>query len=126
NQDDLSELNRTQFLDNSKILFTKVAKTFPNAKVIVTGYYPPVSEHSDLSAVEVLLVALGIVTEGIPGGVVAGFLTEHHLQIIHERSLQLANESKLFLQQAVDETNTTPEGGNRFFFADPNIGVEHS
>ena len=126
NQDDLSELNRTQFLDNSKTLFTEVGKTFPNAKVIVTGYYPPVSEHSDLRAVEVLLVALGIATEGIPGGVAAGFLTEHHLQIIHERSLQLANESKLYLQQAVDETNTTPEGKNRFFFADPNIGVEHS
>ncbi|WP_026565012.1 SGNH/GDSL hydrolase family protein [Bacillus sp. UNC41MFS5] len=126
NTDDLSALHRTHFLDNSKTLFTKVATTFPNAKVIVTGYYPPVSEHSDLTAVEVLLVALGIATEGIPGGVVAGFLTEHHLQIIHARSLQLATESKLFLQQAVDETNAALTGEKRFFFADPNIGVEHS
>jgi len=59
---DLTELHRKHFLDGSKTLLEKVATTFPNAKVIVTGYYPPVSEHSDLiSAVEILLVALGIV-----------------------------------------------------------------
>ncbi|MBK0009741.1 SGNH/GDSL hydrolase family protein [Bacillus sp. S35] len=123
---ELTELHRKHFLDGSKTLLEKVATTFSNAKVIVTGYYPPVSEHSDLSAVEILLVALGIAVQGIPGGIGAGFLTKQHLQIIHARSMQLANESKVFLQQAVDETNANLTGEKRFFFADPNIDGEHS
>ncbi|MGM0875732.1 MAG: IPT/TIG domain-containing protein [Bacillota bacterium] len=123
---ELTELHRKHFLDHTKILLNKAAETYPHAKIIVTGYYPPVSEHSDLSAVEVLLVALGIAVQGIPGGVGAGFLTRQHLGIIHARSMQLANESRLFLQQAVDETNALLVGDKRIFFADPDIGPEHS
>lgn len=40
--------------------------------------------------------------------------------------MQLANESKVFLQQAVDETNANLTREKRFFFADPNIAAEHS
>lgn len=77
---ELAALHRTHFLVNSKKLMSKVAEDYPHAKVIVTGYYPPVSEHSDLSAVEVLLVALGVAVQGVPGGVVSGFLTRRYMQ----------------------------------------------
>ncbi|MGG3806346.1 SGNH/GDSL hydrolase family protein [Metabacillus fastidiosus] len=123
---ELTPLHRQYFLDDAKVLLDKVHATFKKAKIIITGYYPPVTEHSDLTAVEVLLIALGIATQGIPGGVTSGFLTKHHLDIIHDRSLQLASESKSFLQQAVDETNAEKGGETRIFFADPNIGPEHA
>ncbi|PGY09073.1 IPT/TIG domain-containing protein [Bacillus sp. AFS031507] len=123
---DLTPIHRKYFLDHAKNLLEKVHSTFKKAKIIMTGYYPPVSEHSDLTAVEVLLVALGVATSGVPGGVVSGFLTKHHLDIIHARSMQLRSESKTFLQQAVDEINTEKGGVPRIFFADPNIGPEHA
>ncbi|MEH7308586.1 SGNH/GDSL hydrolase family protein [Neobacillus drentensis] len=124
--EDLAPLHHKYFLCHTKKLLDKVHSTFKKAKIILTGYYPPVSEHSDLAAVEVLLVALGVATAGVPGGVASGFLTKHHLDIIHERSMQLASESKTFLQQAVNEINTEKGGETRIFFADPNIGPEHA
>ncbi|MFC7370597.1 IPT/TIG domain-containing protein [Fictibacillus iocasae] len=125
--EELAPLHRQYFYEDAKALLEDLHAKFKHAKIIVTGYYPLVSEYSDLAAVEVLLVAIGAATGGIAGGVTSGFLTKTHLDIIHQRCMQLANESKFFLQQAVNEVNEQQGGGQpRVYFADPNFGPEHA
>lgn len=49
--------------DDMKLLLEKLARKFPNAKIVITGYYTILSEKSDrTTSVAALLTALGIKT----------------------------------------------------------------
>lgn len=124
--DDLGQLLHTYFYQNMKKLLETAAAKFKNAKIIVTGYYPPVSEHSDLGAIEAMVTALGIAIGGAGGGAGAAVLSKGELKKIFERNMMLMNDSKKYIQQAISEVNATPTGNSRMFFADPGIGPEHS
>jgi len=52
-------------------LLTQVVNQFPNAAIVMTGYYPPVSESTDLLLLTAYLAILGLPT-GIPTGVLTG------------------------------------------------------
>ncbi|WP_029192901.1 IPT/TIG domain-containing protein [Paenibacillus harenae] len=123
---DLAPLTKKFFHDDMITLLKKVAGRFRKAKIIVTGYYQPVSENSNLAAVELFLIALGVHLGGAAGGAVGGVLGATQLQQIIARSRQVMNESRMHIQDAIDKVNATPEGGNRILFADPNYGPTHA
>ncbi|MGM0880101.1 MAG: IPT/TIG domain-containing protein [Bacillota bacterium] len=123
---DLAPLTKKFFLDDMVTLLTKVAGRFKKAKIIVTGYYQPVSEDSNLTAVELFLIALGVRLGGAAGGAAGGVLGALELQKVIDRSRQLLNESRMHIQDAIDLVNATPDGGNRILFADPNYGKAHA
>ncbi len=78
--------------------------TYPNAKIIVTGYFPIVSAQSDLSAVAGLLIALG----GPVG--VAGTIDFHDKVIDHSTVFYATSSASL--QSAVQTADS--RGGGRF------------
>jgi lysophospholipase L1-like esterase len=123
NLDELFELHLNQSMYK---LLDKVTELYPKAKVIVTGYYAPISRKSDLAAVEALLIALGILVGGAGGGAAGGVFGLAEFEAICNRCEKLERESKMYLQQAINlkngELNTPP----RIFFADPNFGPDHA
>ena len=60
NEAAVRQLTTQKIAGQMPALLAQVGNTFPNAKILVTGYYPIVSESSDLAAVGMLLaVVLG-------------------------------------------------------------------
>ncbi|GEC87710.1 IPT/TIG domain-containing protein [Brevibacillus brevis] len=122
---DLGKLHYDYFYESMKKLLVEVTNKFTQAKVIVTGYYPPVSEKSDMTAVEALLIGVGAIVGGVGGGAAGGILGLAELEKVYKRCAQLEAESKLYLRKAIDERNAEL-GQQRIFFADPNFGPEHA
>ncbi|MCM3140877.1 IPT/TIG domain-containing protein [Brevibacillus sp. MER 51] len=122
---DLAKLHYDYFYGSMKELLVKVTNKFTQAKVIVTGYYPPVSEKSDMTAVEALLIGVGAIVGGVGGGAAGGILGAAELEKVYKRCAQLEAESKVYLRKAIDERNAEL-GQQRIFFADPNFGPEHA
>ncbi|MFD2611598.1 IPT/TIG domain-containing protein [Paenibacillus gansuensis] len=122
---DLDELFEKHFNQSMYTLLNKVTTDYPRAKVIVTGYYAPISRKSDLAAVEALLIALGILIGGVGGGGVGGVFGLAQFEAICQRCEKLERDSKLYLQQAVDRRNQEL-GAQRIFFADPAFGPDHA
>jgi hypothetical protein len=56
---------RTACVDRMKTLLPTVLSTFPNAKVVVTNYYPLISEQSDAARVIELVRHWGVPTENL-------------------------------------------------------------
>ncbi|WP_419873434.1 IPT/TIG domain-containing protein [Candidatus Pristimantibacillus sp. PTI5] len=123
NLDELLELHLNQSMYK---LLDKVTEQYPKAKIIVTGYYAPISRKSDLAAVEALLIALGILVGGAGGGVGGGIFGLAEFEAICNRCEKLERDSKLYLQQAINRKNGELNAPPRIFFADPNFGPDHA
>ncbi|SFS67596.1 IPT/TIG domain-containing protein [Paenibacillus sp. BC26] len=124
---DVPALSQQFCHDHLKEMLLKIARDYPNAKTIVTGYYAPLSRESDLEGIKAILVALGILIGGtvagpILGGVAGGVSMElfgnNELNLVLDRCAELAKFSRIHLEEAVDEVNATLPA-KRFFFADP-------
>lgn len=122
---DLGKLHYDYFFVSMKKLLVEVTNKFTQAKVIVTGYYPPVSEKSDMAVVEALLIGVGAIVGGVGGGAAGGILGAAELEKVYKRCAQLEAESKVYLRKAIDERNAELDKP-RIFFADPNFGPEHA
>ncbi|UVI27440.1 SGNH/GDSL hydrolase family protein [Paenibacillus spongiae] len=125
---DLTPMAKQFFFDDMKTLLKKVGEKFKNARIIVTGYYQILSEHSNLLAVEAMLIALGVGVAGPGGGIVLGGIGALELNQIINRCKQVHDLSRKHLQEAVNAVNAmpVPVGGNRIFLADPNLGTSHA
>ncbi len=99
-------------------LLERVTAKFPNAKVIVTGYYPLISEDSDLAALTAFLVAAGVWAGGLIGGVAIGAIGAVEKEKIVANCYTFAEQSRTKLQTAVRERNKALGGSPRVFFAD--------
>lgn len=100
---DLGALTRQHCLNDMKALLRKVTHKYPNATVVVTGYFRIVSEASDLPYLDALLVALGMLSSTILAAAVAGGVSDHQKDIMESRCKTFASESVKYLKQAVDE-----------------------
>lgn len=100
-----------------------VAQRFPNAKIVVTGYYKIVSNESDINKLLWFMIALG----GIAGSIGAA-ITENQKDVIVSRSKRFAESTNLNLQRAIDEANTNLGIGKppRIFFAKPDFKDENA
>lgn len=116
-----------------------VVRTFPNADVIVTGYFPYVSSQSDLRALIPVFSLISTLSSAVPvagvlvppdpliGGIAA---TAGYRERAAARSDLFFKESNSSLQAAVDTVNTTPFPGrtksSQIRFARLNAGPNNS
>jgi len=122
----LINLAQQHCYNNMKVLLTKAAQQFPNARIIVTGYYPIVTDDSDLSALILLLAGLGMLIGGLVGAIVGGLVSVTQKAVMVSRSNTFATEANNKLQDAVNDVNATLTGGARIFFAKPNFGSRNA
>jgi lysophospholipase L1-like esterase len=90
-------------------LLAAVGNTFPNAKILVTGYYPIVSEDSNLAAVGMLLALVGAVFSpfalSLPLPIVAAPLTVEARRVLTGLSTAWYDASNSDLGAAVSSYN---------------------
>ena len=96
-----------------KVLLSAVASAFPNAKIVVTGYYAILSGQSDSSLGPQFAIAF-LAAAGFGTLAVGPFYTQ-----IVARCGAFASAANSSLAQAVSEVNTTLGGTARIFFANP-------
>jgi len=102
-------------------------QTFPNARVIVTGYYPMVSEESDTSVLGGFLAALGALASGAlgPGAVVGFGVSEVLRNAVAKNCAVFAATANLCLELAVIEANRQ-DGSARARFAHPRFTARNA
>ncbi len=100
--------------DDMTVLLERTLAKFSAAKVVVTGYFPIVSKHSDLSLVQYLMVAMTAFTKSFTPALLWANLDRLFEQcaLVHERM----NEG---LQAAVDAVAVTHPGPRRVGLAAP-------
>lgn len=122
---DISDLTQKHCHDDLKTLLESVARKFPQAQIIVLGYYQLISDDSDLALLGALLIAAGVWVGGAIGGVAFGVVGAAEKATIAANCLTFATQSKRAMQAAVDETNAEL-GATRLFFADPGFGPQNA
>ena len=70
----LSDLIDTHCRVHMVRLLDRIAHKFPNAKVVVTGYYPIISEASDFGLLKVYLSTLGFMTGTLAAAATPSFV----------------------------------------------------
>ncbi|HQR36135.1 MAG TPA: membrane dipeptidase, partial [Blastocatellia bacterium] len=116
---ELRQLTKTHCHIHMARLLRQVVAKFPNAKVVVTGYFPIVSDQSDTNFLAAFLGGLGLAAEtlvalglgaaiGVGPGAVAGVTIS---KVVRDRLVErckiFAEQSATSLQDAVDEVNAT-------------------
>ncbi len=104
-------------------LLREAANAFPNAKIVVTGYYPIVSNSSNPISITALMVALGTMFgPGIIGGAIAGLTTLAVLRKISAQCRIFDVTSRRRLFNSVRTVNNEIPGDNRITFVNPLFG----
>jgi IPT/TIG domain len=93
--------------DAMKDLLLVIAGTFPRATIIVTGYYPMVSDKSDTILLTEMLVALGVALGAVNGALIGGVISPVAKALTVANCDVFASEANAQLQLAVNEVNTT-------------------
>jgi hypothetical protein len=112
-------------------LLGHVTTKFPNAQVVVTGYYSILSDQTDDAGVAAVLVGFGIIAfDGLPiPGVLTGLLADGMRQAVIRNCSTFRTASARDLQQAVDAANLDAEAHgekDRVFFADPKFDDQNA
>ncbi len=112
--------------DRMRGLLMDVARLFPNARVVVGGYYPIVTAESDPHQIPELITVLGLATAGLgAGALLLGFGGEAvlHPKMI-ARSKQFYDQSTAAIRGAIAQVN---QGFRKDFrFADPMFGPRNA
>jgi len=120
----LQDWTETHCHVHMKTLLDEVTAKFslPTARIIVTGYYPILSEKSDPDFFEPFFKAVGAPW--------LDFLGDKFLDLIIEKSVKhcgvFSDQSATALQNAVDDANGTPSGGGRVGFVSSGFGPDNS
>lgn len=122
----LSNFAQQYCYTDMKVLLTKVAEQFPNARIIVTGYYSIITDDSDLSPLFLLLSGLGMIVGGLAGAIVGGAISVAQKDVMVSRSNTFATEANQKLQNAVNDINATLTDGTKVYFARPNFSSRNA
>ena len=106
-------------------LALEVARTFPNAIVVVTGYFPIVSPRSNVQHVATVVAALLGARAGLAGAAVSAVTVALVFQNLIQQADAFNDESRKALAAAVVSANAAL-GSTRVYFADPGFGAEHA
>jgi len=104
-------------LDDMKQLLSAVGAGFPTARVVVTGYYAPLSNESADNLAERFIV--GFLAMFGFDAILA--VKKSDLAKVYARCALFKSEANTRLAQAVSQTNAALGGAPRFFFADPSF-----
>jgi len=122
NDNELERRIRKNCYTDMKRLLRKTRHNFPNAVIVVTGYYPILSEESRLNVVR-LTVGLLTLTVGPAAPLVSAALAQRavrRLRYFHRRQLS-------WLRRTVTETHTdATTRGAGVLFAHPAFGPQNS
>jgi lysophospholipase L1-like esterase len=98
-------------------LLEQVLTNYPNAQVVVTGYYPIVSNESDLTLLPLMLSGIGVdLLTGVIGG--SAVISKTVLKSTITNAATFARESRTRIARAVDTANAAL-ASPRVVFADP-------
>jgi beta-glucosidase/6-phospho-beta-glucosidase/beta-galactosidase/lysophospholipase L1-like esterase len=136
----LNPLNSEAFLrglaekhchQHMKTLLERITNKFKKAKVIVTGYYPMISEDSDLLLLEAFLIGIGLEVASITGGIIGAVIGPAMKSAIAANCQFFAEQSEMKLQAAVDDVNSslinsTLEPEARVFLAVPDFDKKNA
>lgn len=105
-ENDLRIKTRKYCYDDMLALLTECVQVFPNARIIVTGYYPMISMLSNIVLVSSFVGVFGLILSFIPGTVtLTGIATTATLGAIVANCNVFASTANASLQRAVDEIN---------------------
>lgn len=110
-------------------LLNESVQLFPNARIVVTGYYPIISEHTLPAYIPVLTASFGLMLGGLPGGIVGGVLSGWARENIINNCKVFATTANHGLQDAVNEVNQiliTQGDQPRAAFAVPDFRSKHA
>jgi lysophospholipase L1-like esterase len=103
------------FVDMKALLESVVTKfTKPTARVVVTGYFPILSDQSHPPLIDAFLAMIGVSTPPF-----LDVLDSLVLDKIAAHCALFYDESSRFFQKAIRQINRSPEGANRVLFAQP-------
>jgi lysophospholipase L1-like esterase len=112
--------------DDMLNLLKKTAAVFPNAKIVDTSYFAPLSDQSAPigSLLVAFLIAVDSPIQQIPGAIVGGVLAPGTRQRVIDNSLFFGAKSTEQLALAVSDANAAV--GQRIFFANANFGPQNA
>jgi len=114
--------------DDMLALLKRTAAVFPNAKIIDTSYFAPLSALSSPAGPLLVsfLIAIGSPIEQIPGAIVGGVLAPGTAQRVIQNSVFFGNKSTEQLALAVSDANAALAGAQRIFFANAGFGPQNA
>lgn len=123
NQHDIEVATRRNCYDHLKYLVARTRRKFPTALVVVVGYFPFLSDESDLSLPE-LTLAFALVF-GLPLGVAAGIVGVFGRAFAVRNVLFFNRRQRHYVRRAVAEADRELDGPG-VLFASPGFGPENS
>ena len=134
----LSDLTRQHFYANGLKVLDKIRIKFPNANIVVTGYYPIITKATSFDVILPLLLQLGPLLNGVGGileatigaifplalvylvgSITGGVILDDKLGQIISNCKLFATQSAADLQTAVEEHNATETAGRSVIAAFP-------
>lgn len=107
-------------------LLEKVLHRFSNANIVVSGYFPLISEDSKLEFLTLGLAGLGFMVNEVFGAPVGALLGGSEVQKLIRQSKAFYKFSEKALRRAVEEANLKCVGKRRVFFATPDFDKTHA
>jgi lysophospholipase L1-like esterase len=116
-----------RYYGRMKALLEKLAISFPNAQIIVAGYYPFFSAASQRELIALGMAALGFAVGGVVGalgGFVLNMLTVD--EIIGRADWFCASVNNAVHAAIHELASYSPEWGARMYYADPGFVAENA
>lgn len=104
-ENDLRNRTSKHCYEDMLALLSESVQVFPNARIIVTGYYQIVSHQTDPFFIPAFAAVFGLILAGIPGVIVGGGLSIWAQLAVINNCEVFATAANLSLQGAVDEVN---------------------
>lgn len=99
--------------EDMKTVLRACLDTFPHARIVLTGYYPLISEDSDALLIPPLAGAFGLSLLSVPGVVVAGVLSLAVRKVMADNCRLFAGTAnKSFLRAAKEVNGQLTHGGD--------------
>ncbi|MDX2137255.1 MAG: SGNH/GDSL hydrolase family protein [Chloroflexota bacterium] len=110
-----------------KPLLELCAGRFPNAKIIVSGYYPFFTHRSQRELIGLGLAALGFTIAGLPGAIGGLLIDAFMIDAVMARSTLFCERSHQQMRTCIDEMiSLSPVLVDRLAFADPGFVAENA
>jgi lysophospholipase L1-like esterase len=99
-------LRATQYcFEDMKTVLRACLDTYPRARIVLTGYYPLISEESDALLIPALAGAFSLSLVNVPGAVIAGVLSLAARKVMADNCSLFASTANKSFQRVAKEVN---------------------